>query len=311
MDYALLLFLYMNVKELLKKEGEYIKNDIKSLLDYSTIKFDSSCRRYVSGGIPLPGFGEYVWSVLPIEGKQLQSKLIDIYSKYVSKIKMFLRNLPIHSHYEFQSEIDFIEETIFQENFPDESTPESVFLKIENSFNVINSFLNDIYSYSTNTVLLIADANSMIYNPDFERWYFDNFSEFTIVLTPTLISELDILKVDPKKPQEVKDKARKIHNKINDYDSRKGNDILKGVVLVRNKISLISEPIEPNFKYTLSFLNPDNKDDRYIVSTLEIMFKHNSSEVYLVTSDFNLKQKCRIASVPILSPPIPLAFSEK
>lgn len=301
----------MNVKELLKKEAEDIKNDIKSLLSYSTINFDSSSRRYISGGIPIPGNGEFVWSVLPIEGKQLQSKLIDNYNKYVCKIKMFLRNLPNHSHYKFRNEIDFIEKTIFQENFPNTYSLENVLEKIENSFNIINNFLNEKYSYSTNTVLLVADANSMIYNPDFEFWYFDNFSEFTIVLTPTLISELDILKVDPKKPQEVKDKARKIHNKINDYDSRKGNDILKGVTLVKNKISLISEPLEPNFKYALSFLNPDSKDDRYIVSTLEIMFKHSSSEVYIVTSDFNLKQKCRIASVPVLLPPIPLSLSEK
>lgn len=294
----------MNLIELLKQESEKIKTEIHILLGYSEIIYDPTYKTYVQG-IELPGLiGKHIWKELPLEGKQLQSKLNEIHQIYTSKIKLFLRSLPTYPYSEAMSEADYIKHIILQDLFPDHYSMDIIMEQIDKSFKFINNSLKTIYTYSSNSILLVVDANALLYNTMIDKWGFADFDKFIIVLTPTLISELDDIKTNQRKTQELRTKARTIINQINEYDRR--GDILKSVNVFDNKIFIMSEPLEPNFQYTLSFLNPNIKDDRYVATALEIMRKHNASQVYLVTADFNLKQKCRMSSVPVLLPPEPI-----
>src|SRR5690606_33267856 len=114
-----------------------------------------------------------------------------------------------------------------------------------------------------------------------------------IVLLPTVLSELDYLKVDGKKTEEVRQKAKKLSNMIKEYMRR--GDLEDGVVILKSKVAIKSIAFEPDFKNTLSWLCSDNNDDRIIASFLEVIKQNSRSEVFLVTADVNLMNKLNYA----------------
>ena len=60
---------------------------------------------------------------------------------------------------------------------------------------------------------------------------------------------------------------------------------------------------EPDFKKTLSWLDPTNKDDCIIAATLEVQREEPSSIVVLVTNDINHQNKAEMANLPFIEPP--------
>ena len=110
---------------------------------------------------------------------------------------------------------------------------------------------------------------------------------FTVVILPTVLSELDTLKVIGRNDI-LKDKAKKLIRKFKEY--RRRGDILKGVPLANgNQICAIAT--EPNFKKALPWLDSNNNDDRIIALYFEVVKKHPNSGVVLVTADINMQTK--------------------
>ena len=77
----------------------------------------------------------------------------------------------------------------------------------------------------------MPDTNALLYNPVLEAWQFSDFSCFTIMLTPTVLSELDRLKVEHKNV-DIQKRADKLIRQIKEY--RRRGLLTDGVPLVKN-----------------------------------------------------------------------------
>jgi len=62
---------------------------------------------------------------------------------------------------------------------------------------------------------------------------------------------------------------------------------------------------------SLTWLDPDNRDDRFIAITIEVIRQHPRSAVTIVTRDINLQSKAEVASLPFSEPPEPASKAKR
>jgi hypothetical protein len=94
----------------------------------------------------------------------------------------------------------------------------------------------------------VPDTNALIFNPDIEKWEFDDMRQFTVVLTPPVLSELDTLKIKSPGVETVREKSVKVINKIKEYRRRAANasgKLTDGIVLVTG----VSDIPEKNYHF--------------------------------------------------------------
>jgi predicted ribonuclease YlaK len=149
-------------------------------------------------------------------------------------------------------------------------------------------------------IILVPDTNSLISAPDLAKYStIIDTDTYTIILVPTVLNELDSLKILHRN-QDVRDKSKSIIKRIKGL--RNQGSLLKGV-LINKSVTVRTIAKEPNFNETIHWLDSTNNDDRIIASILEIQCSSPSSIVILVTSDINLQNKAEMANLPFLEPP--------
>jgi hypothetical protein len=167
------------------------------------------------------------------------------------------------------------------------------------------AMLSELYDPSDDEVLVVPDTNALLYAPHLDRWRFAEAPKFSVVLAPTVLSELDQLKMRP--PQDpIRDVAKGLIRRIKDYRRRAhetGKSLLEGAVLKAGRSRIQALPIEPDFSKTLPWLDKDNDDDRILATLVEVACQRPHSVVVLVTQDINLQNKAEFASFPFLEPP--------
>lgn len=283
----------MTVSEQIKNSTEEIKNLLEELiLKHSKI--------YQQPDDFIFNFsGNHGWRELSQEGKQLQSRIKEKYSIYYAIIKSLLKN-------QIQSAINSLEESnktiiasIEQNKNTWDRNTQNVFEKISLALSTMFQLVDNLYSHN-NKYLLVPDTNALLSNPNIEAWNFDEFFIFTIILTPTILTELDNHKINHRN-EEVRKKSTKIINKIKEY--RRRGKLNEGVPIISNKIFLQTLAIEPNMKESLPWFEENNNDDRFLASILEVMRQNTKSNVYLITSDINLQNKAEYSLIPFVEPP--------
>jgi len=160
--------------------------------------------------------------------------------------------------------------------------------------------LNRLYTISQNKFVIVPDTNALLFNPDIQNWSFDLIEKFSIVLMPTVLSELDKLKVDSRS-ESVRQKSEKLIRQIKEYKRR--GKLTEGVTIVKNKIQLVAIAVEPKNSASLSWLDLDNNDDQLLASCFEIMRQMLNSQVILSTRDINLQNKAEFAHLSFVEPP--------
>jgi hypothetical protein len=147
---------------------------------------------------------------------------------------------------------------------------------------------------ATSGVILVPDTNAIIKEPDPAKYRATvAANDFTFLLLPTILSELDSLKNLHKNP-DFRDKAEKVVTRIKGWrkqGSQSGGVTVDGTIIVKAAHS------EPDMESTLSWLDADVPDDRIIASLLEIQSANPTCRVVLVTGDINLQNKADAASV--------------
>jgi predicted ribonuclease YlaK len=164
----------------------------------------------------------------------------------------------------------------------------------------INKFKNALQMMNDPTKrenIIVPDTNTLIDHPDIENYCrYLCLEKCTIMLLPTVLSELDDLKMHHRE-KDMREAVRHVISKIDGIFDR-GNP-LEGIDLNEN-VKLKSIAKEPSFKNTLSWLDPNNNDDRILASVLEVQIKYPYAAVRIVTSDINMKNKAIQASIPSL-----------
>jgi len=146
---------------------------------------------------------------------------------------------------------------------------------------------------------VIPDTNALLANPDlatYERAV--GRSDFTAILIPPILSELDNLK--DRGSAEVGKKAQAFIRRLKGLrDKGRLND---GVSLTRT-VSVMTTSREVDPAAVLDWLDPAVMDDRILAAALRFQSDHAHSTVVLVTSDLNLQNKADATGLPYAETP--------
>jgi len=228
--------------------------------------------------------------------KNLQVKLKKEYLNLYEHIKFITVNLPDH----IQTEIQRIHESFIEwiDKSPNCSLPDSI-EEAKQEFSENAKKLNELVGLPRETestdYILIPDTNSLINCPDLSKYSsIVNTEVYTVILLPTVLEELDELKVKYK-DADLKKKAESVIKRIKGYRTQ-GN--MQEGVKVNKTINVKMVAQEPNFNNTLGWLDKTNNDDRIIASVIEIQRERPRDTLILVSSDINLQNKSEMALVP-------------
>lgn len=268
--------------EHLTTQLDSIKQTMFELLDNSRIKFRRE-DRYSSVVIIAP---IHYWDS-PTEIEQgLQIRIKKSYRIWIETFKLFTENLPEVSKRKIDQTDKFVMNWI--EKKSDWGIPNTIGeakTKFENEIKFFYDTLNLYANNGDKEIIVIPDTNALIQEPDPKTYKTLTASDkLTIIFLPTVLSELDELKIKASNPDFQK-KVKSVITRLKGY--RQQGNLIEGVI-VEKSVKLKMVAAEPNFDRTLSWLDSENNDDRIIASALEIQCDNPSSVVCLVTSDINL-----------------------
>ncbi len=168
--------------------------------------------------------------------------------------------------------------------------------KIRETAKEIEDLIDILEVDDSDQIILIPDTNSLLISPDPKSYEAIIKSKtFTFLLLPTVLGELDELKVLHRNP-DVREKSQKIIKRIKGW--RKQGSLTDGVI-VNSTITIMAEHKEPDMSNTLSWLNSENADDRIIASVLSVQSSFPATRVVLITGDINLQNKADSAMIEI------------
>jgi rRNA-processing protein FCF1 len=149
-------------------------------------------------------------------------------------------------------------------------------------------------------LLIVADTNSLLTSPDpTEYRSVAGQDTFTFMLLPTVLGELDRLKV-AHRDTDVREKAKKVITRVKGW--RQQGPLIDGIT-VDKSITVKARHNEPDMESTLSWLDATVADDRIVASVLQLQSEQPSARVVLVTGDINLQNKADAARIEVTELP--------
>jgi hypothetical protein len=283
--------------ELLATDAAGIKDGITALMACSSLS-----REPDHNGEGLVYFnlsGNHSWNALDIEGKRIQTRVLENYRHYRDFVQALIRGLPEDGQGDFEDANSTVLTAIEQQVATWAKSPGEAKIKTLAAIDQIQGLLNHLYSPEGET-MVVADTNALLYAPALEHWSFDWCEQFTLILMPTVLSELDKLKIEHRNP-DVRAKAERLVRQFKEFLRR--GDLLDGVPIVKGRITARSMAVEPRFAQTLPWLDPANNDDRLLASVVELIRQNVRTTIALVTGDINLQNKASYARIPVVEPP--------
>lgn len=254
---------------------------------------------------PSDWMGEDVWGELDDPTHQIQSQALEEYRKLSSILEILFKEQPENTINIFQEKREVVLKVI-QQQWGQSTYFRNCHQALREAKEALNtqiSLLNRLHTTSQDGFLMIADTNALLFNTNLDKWNFASVKQFTIVLMPTVLDELDKLKADSRS-ESVRQKSEKLIRQIKEYRSR--GRLTEGVTLVRGKSQIVAIAVEPTFSESLPWLDENNNDDRLLASYLEIVRQRPHDRVVLLTRDINLQNKAEFAHIPFMEPPEPI-----
>lgn len=288
----------ISIAQALAEDAKRIKDDIRVLLgQHSRL----SRRPEYDSIVVLNPKGDHNWQELSVEARRIQAKILKDYKTYRDLVRVLIRGLTDESRREFEEADDLILQHVEQQHSTWCKTSDEAVAKTLAAFDAIAGVIDRLYS-ADGAFVTVPDTNALIANPDFVTWQFDRSTNFQIVFTPTVLAELDELKISHRVP-EVRTKAESVIRRIKEL-ARRG-DLHDGVPVVKDRITARSVAVEPEMTESLPWLDASNNDDRFLAAVIEIIRENTRSFVTIVTGDVNLQNKARFARIPFCEPPPP------
>lgn len=281
--------------DLLAEDAARIKDDIVSLLAMSGLHRE----REDDSIVVINTDGNHWWDDLPIEARRLQSKILGDYGQYRDLVRVLIRGLTSDGAREFEEADDTVTKHVEQQRATwCKKVPEAQDETLR-AIDTIQGLLDLLHS-PEGEALVIPDTNALILGAPLEQWSFDWCDAFTVVLTPTVLAELDELKIAHRNP-DVRTKAERLIRQIKEYGRR--GDLRVGVPILSGRITARAIAVEPRMDESLPWLDAANIDDRILATTIEIIRRNLRSVVVLVTADINLQNKAQHARLPVCEAP--------
>lgn len=281
----------------LKQQLQLIENQMMELLDASTIEeFRNDPRSEFFVAAP-----DYYWGETDAHQKSLQMQLKNTYSIWFEHFHLLFNNAPDEMQRQIEQTHKFVTDWIEKKSDWDiQPTIPQNKSKFKEKIQAFCEFIRMIDNPTERTLILVPDTNALIKAPDISQYSkVVGQDNYTIVFVPTVLKELDELKVRGR-DSDFRDKVASVIRRIKGL--RQQGSLLEGVI-VNKTVTAKMIAQEPNFNETLHWLDSTNNDDRIIASVLEIQRANPSATVVLVTSDINHQNKAEMANLPFLEPP--------
>ena len=281
----------------MSKDIQNLLNDL--LMNYSSINFWNK-NRPGDSIIIMSVSGNCAYRKLTEQGRQVQAQLLEKYRRFYEVINVLLRNQPKDTLAELSKVNKILLNTIEQNNNTWCKNTTEALDKAVQALKMQCKLLNRLYDPFEGEVIFVPDTNALIYNPNLESWTFLECPQFSVFLLPTVLSELDLLKINHRNV-EVRNKSESLIRRIKEY--RRRGKLTTGVTVVKGRIKIQSIAIEPDMNTSLPWLDPDNKDDRILAGVIEVMRARPRSIVKAVSRDINFQNKAEFANIPFEEPP--------
>lgn len=279
--------------EKIENDFNYIKGNLtKFIMDYSSLRYSPNPPGYIS-------FSEYYWVELNSEGIKLQSEIFIKYNHITELIEVMLSDVPTEYKVKFNQCKIVILSYIEQNTQVCENSVQEICTAGITELDLQLKLINDLFVHNKNSYIFVPDTNALLINSELEKWNF-NCTKFEILIMPTVLSELDHLKLFGRNDN-VRSNANKLVKQFKEY--RRRGRLIDGVTIKKDKIIIKTFAIEPDFNRTLSWLKADNNDDRLLASFIEVLRKNPNDYVNLVTADINLQNKAEYANLPFIEVP--------
>lgn len=240
------------------------------------------------------------WTDLDQSGRRLQSRLLEEDTRLSALIRALLRNAPKDSASELEASQKSLRELIDQSHLTWVKSTEEAFAEAEKALDKQLELIANLYDPVEGAPIYVPDTNALLWNPTLEQWHFDRVPQFTLVLTATVLGELDRLKIEHRN-QDIRQRAESIIRRIKGYRAR--GELTSGVPLVKGTSTVKTIALDPKVDETLPWLDASNDDDRILASFVEVMREYARTAVILVTRDINLQNKAEYAGLPFVEPP--------
>ncbi len=285
---------FATVAEKVESVAQGIEADLKVLfLNFSRVD---------DGDLSSPGIvfigADHVWRELTTEGKRLQGKVLGDYKKLCDLLRVLLTQRPSQELVEFNEARERVVEAIEQTNLTWYRTTDEAHQETAELIRKQRAFVVGLHSDSED-VVLIPDTNALILGSALEAWSFEGIPCFELCLVPTVLDELDKLKINGN--EKARSKAKKVIAQVKEF--RRRGPLTHGITVVAGKVTMRAIAIEPNVSLSLPWLNAGNADDRILASVVEVMRRNSRACVILVTHDINLQNKAEFALLPFIEPP--------
>lgn len=242
----------------------------------------------------------YAYPELTVEQKRLRSRLLERHRSFFAMARSLLLGQTQAELLTLNQNEKVVLDVIEHEYLTWHSSTGEALNAVKLALHETDKAVANLDDPAEGSVLLVPDTNALIASPAIQGWSFADIPRFEVLLVPTLLGELDELKVSHRSPQ-VRDKAQAVIRQVKEF-GRRGN-LTEGVPLVKGTSTLRSFAKEPNVVEALPWLDPTVPDDRILASTVEAMRAHPRSTVLLVSGDINLQNKAAFAGIDFLEPP--------
>ena len=240
----------------------------------------------------------YSWSELSTDGLRFQSRALEEFRRFSALVRVLTREQA--SGILSAVDADTGRVTAFIErNRASVGTPERALDDVLKALRRLVAQIDKVFSASDGA-LLVPDTNALYWNPALEEWRHPTGPPpFAFVLTPQVLSEIDLHKDDSRNATR-REKAKRLVRQIGEY--RRRGRLSNGVPIVTGISTIMSVATEPRLPDSLPWLDATSADDRFLASGLEVMRQNVRADVVVVTRDVNLQNKLDFAHLPSADP---------
>lgn len=234
------------------------------------------------------------WTSLGDEGRRRQRDVLDRWTRWLEKVRLLFTGDAGKPRQDLEEAAEKVTKWLDRSE-PDFSIPKSladaslIFREhVQPLFDLLAPFLAD------GPLVVVPDTNVILRNQELPSWAEAlGTDEFVVLLVPGVLNELDEHKINHRVP-EVREKARAFSSRVKGW---RNQGSLSSGVRVQGKVYIRVAAREPDFRRTLSWLDPQIIDDRIIASVLEWQRSNPISAVQMLSGDSIMLTKADEAGV--------------
>lgn len=240
---------------------------------------------------------DYRWPDLSPEQHAERIEILRIYEPAAEIANQLMQGVPDDLRRRQESADQAIRKWIdFGENWSLTARPDANQAAMRESVNEAVAILKLLKNVGDQGTVLIPDTNALLKECDPTQYRaIAHQARFTFLLLPTVLAELDRLKVEHRNP-DIRDKAEGAVRRIKGWRTQ---GPLRIGVPVDQTITVRADHVEPDMENTLSWLDATNADDRIVASVIAVQAAHPAARVVLVTRDINLQNKADAALIEV------------